>query len=72
MTPDVTHYNPDPEYLRGLLAKANLTQNGAAKTIGVSARMLRSYVCLNPNDYRKCPYPVQFALECLALEFRHD
>jgi len=64
MTPHISHYNPEPQYLRDLLEKAGLTQRKAAETIGVSERSFRDY--LNGNHKSKAPYPVQFALESLA------
>lgn len=62
------HYNPDPNYLRSLIEQAGLSQRKAAKIIGVSERVMRNYLSLNPNDYTKCPYTVQFCLECLASD----
>ena len=64
MKPDVAQYNPTREYLLGLIYKAGYTQRSAAKKIGVSERSMRDY--LNPAHKSKVPYPVQFALECLA------
>lgn len=67
MKPDATLHNPSTEYLRGLLSAAGLSQRAAARTIGVSERMMRYY--LMPADhpeFRPAPYVVQFALECLS------
>lgn len=66
MLPDKINYNPDPQYLRNLLDKADLTQISAAKLIGVSPRTFRDY--LNGNHPSEAPYPVQFCLECLAVK----
>lgn len=67
MTPDATRHNPDPAYLRGVLASTGLSQREVARRIGISDRVLRYY--LLPTDaptYRPAPYPVQYALERLA------
>ena len=66
MKPNSDNYNPSPVYLRSLIEQTGLSQRKAAKVIGVSERVMRNYLSLNPNDYTKCPYPVQFCLECLA------
>ncbi len=65
MKPDISKYNPDPQYLRDLLECAGLTQRKAAELIGVSERSFRDY--LNGNHKSKAPYTVQFALEALAI-----
>lgn len=64
-TPDKAKHNPDSEYLRELLTRANLSQRKAAERIGVNERTMRDY--LNSNHPSAAPYPVQFALECLAF-----
>ncbi len=67
--PDATLHNPAPDYLRGLLDKAGLSQRKAAHTLGVSERMMRYYLVPADNaDYREAPYVVQYALEQLAAE----
>ena len=66
MKPNSENYNPDPIYLRSLVEQTGLSQRKAAKVIGVSERVMRNYLSLNQNDYTKCPYSVQFCLECLA------
>lgn len=64
-----TSYNPDPDYLRSLIAKAGLTQKAVAELVGVSPRMMRSYLTFTDNaTYQKAPYAVQFAIECLATQ----
>ncbi len=63
---DASNHNPDPRYLRGLYEGAGLTQEEAARRIGITARALRNYV--SETAGREAPYPVQFALECLANE----
>jgi transcriptional regulator with XRE-family HTH domain len=69
MKPNASNHNPDPRYLRGLLEKAGLTQRQAAQRLGVSDRVIRYYLSAETSDsYRAAPYPVQFALECLATE----
>jgi len=64
MQPNADDYNPDPQYLRDLLAQAKLSQRGAARLLGVSERQMRYY--LQPGTQHEAPYPVQFCLECLA------
>lgn len=69
MLPDASKHNPDPAYIRTLIEQAGLSQRGAARQIGVSERMMRSYCA--PTDvstHSAAPYCVQFALECLADE----
>ena len=55
------YYDPRPEYLRTLIESSGLSQNLAAKKIGISERSLRYYL----SD-RKADYPVQVALEDLS------
>jgi hypothetical protein len=69
---DPTKHNPCPEYLRGLLAAAGVSQAQAADRVGVSARMMRYY--LAPADIKRrknkqhkpAPYRIQHTLECMA------
>lgn len=62
MKPDATLHNPDPQYIRSLLAAAGLSQEAAARQVGISGRAMRNYV----SGERDAPYSVQFALESLA------
>lgn len=65
MRPDAAKHNPDAFYLRGLIEQAGLSQRAAARQIGIDERTMRNY--LNPEKTNSlAPYPVQFALECLA------
>lgn len=67
MKPDAKNYNPGPAYLRELINKAGLSQRKAAETIGISDRSMRMYLAdRTTKTAQKAPYPVQFALECLA------
>lgn len=67
MRPDAAHHNPDPRYLRGLLEQAGLSQRKAAELIGITDRSMRYYLSDEASDsWRAAPYPIQFALECLA------
>lgn len=67
MKPDASQHNPDPRYLRGLLDSAGLTQRQAAQLMGISDRVMRYYLSDEVSaTFRPAPYPVQFALECLA------
>jgi hypothetical protein len=69
MKPDSSTHNPDPRYLRGLLEKAGLTQRQAAQLLGISDRVMRYYLSDEASEsYRAAPYPIQFALECLAAD----
>lgn len=69
MKPDSSTHNPAPRYLRGLLEQAGLTQRQAAQLLGISDRVMRYYLSDEASDsYRAAPYPVQFALECLAAD----
>lgn len=67
MIPDATRHNPEPAYLRGLLASAGVSQREAARRIGISERVMRYYLAdPESGDYRAAPYPVQYAIEGLA------
>lgn len=69
MKPDSSYHNPDPLYLRGLIKRAGLTQGKAAELIGITDRAMRYYLSDETNEsYRPAPYPVQYALECLASQ----
>lgn len=66
MTPDATHYNDSPEYIAGLVAKAQeahgLSQRAVAQQIGVSFTSLRDW----QKGRSRWRYPDQYALERLA------
>lgn len=64
MKPDPSRHDPRPEYIRALITQAGVSQQEAARRLGISARMMRYYVA--EDDNRPAPYVVQFALECLA------
>lgn len=66
--PNVERHNPDPNYLRQLLDEAGLSQQEAARRLGVSVRMMRYY--LAEEDGKPAPYLVQFGLEALAAAGR--
>lgn len=66
MKPDARNHNPAPGYIRSLVESADLTQREAARAIGITDRMVRYYLSDKPDSYRPCPYPEQFALECLT------
>ena len=69
MKPNANNHNPAPRYLRGLLEQAGLPQRQAAQLLGISDRVIRYYMSDEASDsYRAAPYPVQFALECLAAD----
>lgn len=77
MRPDASLHDPAPDYLRSLIARSGLSQRGAARAIGVSERAIRQYLAGRRRlaDGRVlpvlAPYPVQFALEALALARRN-
>lgn len=78
MQPDASRHNPNPAYLRTLLAaitepsllseskrnRGQADQGKVAVRIGVDARTFKRY--LSESNPSQCPYSVQFALECLA------
>ncbi|WP_427551939.1 helix-turn-helix domain-containing protein (plasmid) [Methylomonas sp. MS20] len=67
MTPNAETHNPDPVYLRELIARAGLTQRKTAELIGISDRMIRKYLANRESaSALEAPYTVQFCLECLA------
>ena len=68
MKPDAKKlYKPDPDYLRELIGKSGLSQNEAARRIGVDERKLRAFLADRSSaSARIADYPVQFALESLA------
>jgi transcriptional regulator with XRE-family HTH domain len=69
MKPDASKHDPRPEYLRALLERAGLSQRQAAMKLGISDRVMRYYVSdVSSSTYRPAPYPVQYALERLAVE----
>lgn len=68
--PDASLHNPDPDYLRGLIAITGLSQREVAEKIGITFRSLKYYL-MTPGDekeYRVATYPVQFSIEMLARE----
>lgn len=66
--PDASLHNPDPAYLRGLIAATGLSQRAVADRIGIGHRLLKYYLTTpgQKSEYRVAPYPVQYALERLA------
>jgi hypothetical protein len=71
--PDASLHDPRPEYLRALLDDAGMSQHEAAARIGISARLLRYYLASETaTERRVAPYPVQYALEQLAIRHRAE
>ena len=65
--PDASLHNPDPRYLRGLVDRSGLSQRRIAELLGITDRVMRYYLSDEASTtFRPAPYPVQFALECLA------
>ena len=65
--PDSKMHNPDPVYLRSLVESTGLSLRETARRIGLSWNGFSNYL-RDENEplYRRAPYTVQFALECLA------
>ena len=69
MKPDASKHNPDPRYLRGLVDRSGVSQRKAAELLGITDRSMRYYLSDEDSPtFRPAPYPVQFALECLAAD----
>lgn len=64
--PNASLHNPGPSYLKLLLARARLSQRGAAKLLGINERTMRYYCSGHPDH--EIPYVVQYALEMAALD----
>lgn len=64
------NHNPSADFIRELVRATGLSQRQVAKRIGVNESTLRGY--LNANHASACPYPVQFCLEALVEELKHD
>ena len=60
--PDARWHRPDPNYLRELLERANLSQRAAARLLGMDERTMRYYA----SGRTPLPYATQFCLEALA------
>jgi len=65
MKPNASKHNPSPEYLRGLIERAGLSQREAARRIGITDRSLRYYLSEDAASWKPAPYVVQFAIEHL-------
>lgn len=65
MKPDPSKHDPRPEYLRALVERAGISQQEAARQVGISYRMMRYYLS-TAADHRDAPYKIQFLLESLA------
>lgn len=67
MKPDARLHNPDPAYLKSLMATAGLGLSDTARRIGMTPNGLRNYLRERSDPLaRSADYRVQFALECLA------
>lgn len=64
--PNAKLHNPDPFYLRELVAASGHTQLEAAELIGISLRAMHNYLALAHDKRREAPYAIQYALERLA------
>lgn len=65
MKPDASRHNPDPEYLREVIARTGLSQRECARIIGVNERQMRMYLA-STGRRETAPYPVQYTLEMLS------
>jgi len=61
MKPDIKKYNPDVDYLRGLLKKSGYSQRGFAREFGIPERTFRQ--CLDRKNHDKIDYAWQYLLE---------
>jgi hypothetical protein len=68
--PDVMNHMPNPHYLRTLIEVSGLSQQEAARRIGIDPRTMRGYLSLKKRSRNTMPYVVQFALEGLASVVR--
>ena len=59
--PNPSRHYPNPAYIKELISRTGLSQQAAARAIGVSPRIMRYYLA----GKVKIPYPVQYALESL-------
>ena len=67
--PDPSTHNPDPAYLRELIALIGVSQAEAARRLGINEGQFRRYfLAPGRNTRRECPYIVQYALEQWAKE----
>ena len=66
MTPDASHYNDSPEYIRGLVEQIKerhgMSQRAIAQRLGIGFTSLKDWM----SGKAKHRYPDQFALEQLA------
>ena len=62
MTPNPSQFKNNPDYLRGLVERAQLAQTEMAARIGIDARTFRRYL----TGESGFAYPVQFAVECVT------
>ena len=63
--PNIKNYNPDPNYIRGLILESGLSQRKVAEILGINERTIR-YYCSQESNRTECPYPVQYCIEALA------
>ena len=60
--PDIRQFNPDPEYLRGLIEGSRFSYEEVAREIGVSERTLYNWL----SKTRGYKYTDQFTVERLC------
>jgi hypothetical protein len=64
--PNAKTHNPDPAYLRGLIARIGWSQRECALRVGVSERHMRAYLTVGGRR-TPAPYAVQYALESMVV-----
>ena len=64
MIPNAATHNPDPDYLRGLIAASGVSINECAKRCGVSKSNFKQW--LDSKHPSEAPYAIQFCLEVLS------
>jgi hypothetical protein len=66
--PDASkRHNPDPVYLRKLVADSGYSASKCARLLGVDRRLFARYLQIDRGEGSAvCRYSVQFALEALA------
>jgi len=62
--PNSESYNPDPDYLRGLVAASGRSINECARLCGISKSNFKQW--LDSRHSSEAPYAVQFCLEILS------
>lgn len=63
------HHNPDPDYIRALIAKTGLQHTELAPLLGLTRQTLGRHIeSLDSKTYTPIKYPTQVCLEILARQ----